>query len=83
MSTAIINGRKFSVPSAPTAEQIRAVAQISPGRRLIRRTAHGNFPVKAGERLIITADDTFIDAPARVKGATGRTAEAITLADIK
>jgi hypothetical protein len=68
MSTAIINGRKFAVPVAPTAEQIRAAAGIQQGRRLIRRMPDGNFPVKPGERIVIAEGDTFVDAPARVKG---------------
>ena len=72
MAMAIINGRRVEVPEAATAEDLRQAGGIKPGRRIIRRTREGNYPVKPGERVTVQAGDTFTDAPARVKGAAGQ-----------
>jgi hypothetical protein len=72
MSLAIINGRRVQVPNAATAEEIRAAGGIRPGRRLIRRTDKGNYPVKPGDLVVIAEGESFVDAPARVKGGRVR-----------
>ena len=71
MPQAIINGRAVIIPSTTTASKIRETAGIEPGRNLIRRTREGNYLVPAGAPINVDDGDTFIDAPARVKGRFG------------
>lgn len=68
MNTVIINGRRVQVPDAPTPEDIASAGGIRPGRRIIRRTREGNYPLKPGSRITVDQDDKFSDAPQRVKG---------------
>lgn len=68
MAVAIINGRRIAVPDRPTGEQIRQAAGIGSGRRLIKRTREGNYPVKPNDSVEIDSESAFVDAPARVKG---------------
>lgn len=72
MPFAIINGRRVDLPGSTTAQRIREVGGIAPGRNLIRRTREGNFLVRPGQIIDIEEGDRFVDAPARVKGRTGR-----------
>ena len=68
MNTVIINGRRVQVPDAPTPEEIASASGIRPGRRIIRKTREGNYPLKPGSRISINPEDRFSDAPQRVKG---------------
>ncbi len=68
MAIAIINGRQVDLPDVASAEQIRHAGGIKAGRRIIRRTREGNYPVKPHESVHVHDEDVFIDAPSRVKG---------------
>ena len=68
MEYVVINGRRVQVPDAPTPEEIASAGGIRAGRRIIRQTREGNYPVKPGERMQVSHEDKFVDAPQRVKG---------------
>ncbi len=68
MKEAIINGRRVTVPSTATDDEIRQVGGISSGRNLIKRDKLGNFVIPRGSRVNVNDGDVFVDAPARVKG---------------
>lgn len=68
MPTAIINGRRVNVPDSASSEEIKRAGKIHSERTLIQRKKDGNYAVKPGERLNVNDGDTFVDAPARVKG---------------
>ena len=68
MATAIINGRRVSVPANTTDEAIRKAGNIDDGRSLIRRTREGNYVVKHGSSVQVKDGEVFTDSPRRVKG---------------
>jgi hypothetical protein len=68
MPKARINGREVDLPSTTTDDKIRHIAEIDPLRSLIRRTREGNYLVPRGSVVSVDEGDTFIDAPARIKG---------------
>jgi hypothetical protein len=68
MPRAMINGRAVEIPRSTTDVAVREIARIDPERNLIRRTREGNFLVPRGTPIDVDEGDTFIDAPARVKG---------------
>ncbi|MGD0540281.1 MAG: hypothetical protein ABSB33_02075 [Tepidisphaeraceae bacterium] len=68
MPTVLVNGRRIEVPDATTPEQIARAGGIRSGRRIIRQTREGNYPVKPGDHVQVQQDDKFVDAPQRVKG---------------
>lgn len=70
MAVAIINGRRVELPDVATADDLAQAGGLRRGRRIIRRTREGNYPVKPGEAVVVREGDRFVDAPARVKGAT-------------
>jgi hypothetical protein len=69
MAVCIVNGRRVEIPNAATPEEVANAAGIRGGRRIIRQTREGNFPMKPGERVTLADEDKFVDAPQRVKGA--------------
>jgi hypothetical protein len=69
MPQAKINGRTVFLPDSTSSEEIRRIAHIEPGRKLIQRTREGNYLVPVGRPIEIHEGDAFLDAPARVKGA--------------
>jgi hypothetical protein len=68
MAVCIINGRRVDIPDAATPEEIAGAAGIRRGRRIIRQTREGNYPMNPGERVAVDDADRFVDAPQRVKG---------------
>ncbi len=70
MAACIINGRRVEVPDAATAEEIANAGGIRSGRRVIRQTREGNYPMNPGQRVRLDDGDRFVDAPQRVKGAS-------------
>jgi len=68
MSTAIINGRRVEIPSTTTDDEIRQMGDIKPGRTLIKRDRLGNFVIPRKSKVNVRDGDTFVDAPARIKG---------------
>ncbi len=69
MERARVNGRDIFIPnSVTTAEEIKRIAEIEPGRNLIRRERGGNYLVPNGTPFTVNPDDNFTDAPPRVKG---------------
>jgi hypothetical protein len=68
MAVCIINGRRIDIPDAATPEEVADAAGIRPGRRIIRQTREGNYPMTPGERVAVGESDKFVDAPQRVKG---------------
>lgn len=69
MAAARINGRWVNLPDAVTSdEEIRRIGNIDQRRNLLRRTREGNFIVPRGARVEVNDGDSFLDAPARVKG---------------
>ncbi len=64
----MINGRRVEIPSATTDDEIRQVGGINPGRSLIKREREGNFVIPRRSNVNVKDNDTFIDAPARIKG---------------
>ena len=68
MAVCIVNGRRVEVPGAATPEEVASAAGIRRGRRIIRQTREGNFPMKPGERVTLEDEEKFVDAPQRVKG---------------
>jgi hypothetical protein len=68
MAVCIINGRRVDVPDAATPEEIANAAGIRAGRRIIRQTREGNYPMTPGERVAVEETDKFVDAPQRIKG---------------
>jgi hypothetical protein len=70
MAVCIINGRRIDVPNASlTPEELAAAGGIQAGRRIIRQTREGNYPMRPGERVVLGDEERFVDAPRRVKGA--------------
>jgi hypothetical protein len=73
MPKVMINRREVYIPdSTTTVDEIRQAGNIGPLRNLILRTREGNFLVPKGSPVIVHEGDRFIDAPARVKGASGK-----------
>lgn len=70
MATAIVNGRRITVPPVVSDGDLRQAAEIKPGRTLIRRARDGNYVVKPGEKVTVKDGDTFLDAPPRIKGGS-------------
>jgi hypothetical protein len=68
VAVCIINGRRVDISNAATPEEIARAAGIRAGRRIIRQTREGNYPMKPGERVAVGDADKFVDAPQRVKG---------------
>jgi hypothetical protein len=68
MPACIVNGRRVEFPNAVTPEDIASAAGIRSGRRIIRQTREGNYPMNPGERVPVEEADKFVDAPQRVKG---------------
>ena len=68
MAVCIVNGRRVDIPDAVTPEEVASAAGIRPGRRVIRQTREGNYPMTPGERVAVEDADRFVDAPQRVKG---------------
>jgi hypothetical protein len=69
MKVCIMGGRRIEVPNAATPEEIASAAGLRPGRRIIRQTREGNYPLKPGERVNLDDGERFVDAPQRVKGS--------------
>jgi hypothetical protein len=69
MAACIVNGRRVDIPNAATPEEVASAAGIRPGRRIIRQTREGNYPMNPGERVTVGEADKFVDAPQRVKGS--------------
>ena len=69
MPLCIVNGRQIYIPDATTPEEVANAAGIRPGRRIIRQTREGNYPMTPGEQVAVDALDRFVDAPQRVKGS--------------
>jgi hypothetical protein len=65
---AIVNGRQAMLPDMATADEIRQAGGVKPGRRIIRRTREGNYPVSAAGKVQVNEGSVFVDAPARAKG---------------
>ena len=70
MKSITINGRQIQVADNATPEQIAQQAGLSAGRRIIKRDRRGNYPQTPGEPVQFGGDNTFVDAPKRVKGAS-------------
>ena len=68
MAICIVNGRRVDTADAVTPEELASAAGIRPGRRIIRQTREGNYPMTPGERVYVEDADKFVDAPQRVKG---------------
>jgi len=68
MAMAIINGRRVQIPDTVSDEEIRRVGRIKPGRTLIKRDRFGNYVLPRGSKVNVNDGDTFVDAPARIKG---------------
>ena len=68
MKSAIINGRRVEIPSTITDDEIRQIGEIKPGRILMKRDRLGNFVIPRKSKVNVKDGDTFIDAPARIKG---------------
>jgi hypothetical protein len=69
MSFTVVDGRRIQVPDAPiTPERLAELAGVRPGRRMIRRSREGNFPLDPNVPFTPSEDETFVDAPARTKG---------------
>ena len=68
MAICIVNGRRVEIPDAATPEELARAAGIRQGRRIIRQTREGNYPMTPGERVSVSDSDKFVDAPQRVKG---------------
>jgi len=68
MPVCVFNGRRVVYPDSATPEEIARAAGIRPGRRIIRQTREGNYPMRPGESVPLSEDDKFVDAPQRVKG---------------
>jgi hypothetical protein len=57
MAVCIINGRRVEIPDAASAEDIASAGGIRSGRRIIRQTREGNYPMKPGERVTLSDGD--------------------------
>jgi hypothetical protein len=68
MAMAVINGRRVVLPDAVSDADIRRAGNIDPQRNLLHRRREGNFLIPRGGRVQVNDGDTFVDAPARVKG---------------
>jgi hypothetical protein len=69
MPYTVVEGRRIEVPDAPiTPEQLGMLGGLRPGRRMIRKTREGNFPLRPNIPFTPQEDETFVDAPARTKG---------------
>lgn len=68
MKSITINGRRIQVAENATPEQIAQQAGIAAGRRIIKRDYRGNYPQTPGKPVEFGGDNTFVDAPKRVKG---------------
>ena len=65
MPEVLINGRRVAMPEVTNGRQIQAAGGIDANRRLIRRTRTGNFLVKPDDRVHVSEESVFIDAPQR------------------
>jgi hypothetical protein len=68
MAAAIINGRRVDLPSATSDDEIREMGGIKSGRTLLKRNKYGNFVIPRKSQVSVKDGDTFVDAPARIKG---------------
>jgi hypothetical protein len=72
MPTVKINGRVVEVPRSTDGYALREAGGVAIDRSLIRRTREGNYLVPGESTIDIEEGDTFIDAPARIKGGWDR-----------
>ena len=64
-----INNRWVEVPTSITEDELRRVGGVDPHRTFLHRRREGHHLVPRGAVLTVADGETFLDAPARVKGA--------------
>jgi hypothetical protein len=69
MTRVRINDRWVDVPTSVSEQDLRRAGNISMSRTFLHRQRDGHRLVPRGAVLTVSDGDTFLDAPARVKGA--------------
>lgn len=71
MPHVMLNKRRVFVPNSLNEVEFRQLGAIDTQRNLVQRTKEGNYLVPRGTVIDMHEDDTFFDAPTRVKGSGG------------